>query len=85
MYNFSRLVQMGCEPLQEDGQGRTALDVAAAVGNEGILGLFRRDGGGGEVELPHAGGLEALGKWPEGGLARQAEKYVDLSGKVAIK
>jgi ankyrin repeat protein len=34
---FRRLVDLGCDPLQEDKNGRTALDVAAAVGNVGIL------------------------------------------------
>ena len=39
---FRRLVELGCDPLQEDNKGRTALDVAAAMGNEGILGLYQR-------------------------------------------
>ena len=39
---FSRLVELGCDPLQEDNDGRTALDVAAAMGNEGILRLYQR-------------------------------------------
>ena len=39
---FSRLVESGCDPLQEDNNGRTALDVAAAIGNEGILRLYQR-------------------------------------------
>ncbi len=45
LYNsklFSRLVELGCDPLLEDKDGRTALDVAAAVGNEGILKLYQR-------------------------------------------
>jgi hypothetical protein len=32
----------GCEVLNEDEMGRTALDVAAAVGHEEILKLFQR-------------------------------------------
>ncbi|KAF7954219.1 hypothetical protein EAE96_005348 [Botrytis aclada] len=32
----------GCEVLDEDSKGRTALDIAAAVGNEEILKLFQR-------------------------------------------
>lgn len=39
---FRRLVDLGCDPLQEDKNGRTALDVAAAVGNVGILKLYQR-------------------------------------------
>lgn len=39
---FKKLVALGCDPLQEDVKGRTALDVAAAIGNEGILKLYRR-------------------------------------------
>ncbi|KAI9805730.1 MAG: hypothetical protein M1833_005223 [Piccolia ochrophora] len=39
---FERLVGLGCDPLREDEGGRTALDVAAAVGNEGILRLYQR-------------------------------------------
>ncbi|KAF7952041.1 uncharacterized protein EAE97_001538 [Botrytis byssoidea] len=32
----------GCEVLDEDSKGRTALDIAAAMGNEEILELFQR-------------------------------------------
>jgi ankyrin repeat protein len=32
----------GCEVLDEDEKGRTALDVAAAMGNEVILKLYQR-------------------------------------------
>jgi ankyrin repeat protein len=39
---FRRLVDLGCDPLQEDKNGRTALDVAAAVGNVEILKLYQR-------------------------------------------
>ncbi|TVY17972.1 Ankyrin-3 [Lachnellula arida] len=42
---FRRLVQLGCDPLREDGEGRTALDIAASVGNDGILGLYQRKKG----------------------------------------
>jgi ankyrin repeat protein len=42
---FQRLVELGCDPLQEDGEGRTALDIAAAVENDGILGLYQRKKG----------------------------------------
>jgi ankyrin repeat protein len=42
---FRGLVDLGCDPLQEDNRGRTALDVAAAVGNNGILGLYQRKKG----------------------------------------
>ncbi|KAF7870303.1 hypothetical protein EAF04_004049 [Stromatinia cepivora] len=34
--------EYGCEVLDEDEKGRTALDIAAAVGNEEILKLFQR-------------------------------------------
>ncbi|TEY39691.1 hypothetical protein BOTCAL_0454g00020 [Botryotinia calthae] len=40
---FEALVKKyGCEVLDEDSKGRTALDIAAAVGNEEILKLFQR-------------------------------------------
>jgi ankyrin repeat protein len=39
---FKRLIELGCDLLQEDEEGRTALDVAAAMGNDGILRLFQR-------------------------------------------
>jgi ankyrin repeat protein len=39
---FQRLVQLGCDPLQENGKGRTALDVAAAMGYKSILALYQR-------------------------------------------
>jgi ankyrin repeat protein len=39
---FRALVELGCDPLKEDEEGRTALDVAAAMGNQGILGLYQR-------------------------------------------
>ena len=39
---FERLVALGCDPLAEDKQGRTALDVAAAMGDQGILALYER-------------------------------------------
>jgi ankyrin repeat protein len=42
---FSRLVELGCEPLQEDQMGRTALDVAAGRKHEKILELYRRKKG----------------------------------------
>jgi ankyrin repeat protein len=39
---FQSLVQLGCDPLQENGKGRTALDVAAAMGHRSILALYQR-------------------------------------------
>ncbi|KAH8799780.1 ankyrin repeat-containing domain protein [Xylogone sp. PMI_703] len=39
---FRRLVESGCDPLLEDDGCRTALDVAAVVGNKEILGLYQR-------------------------------------------
>lgn len=39
---FRVLVELGLDPLAEDINQRTALDVAAACGNEGILKLFKR-------------------------------------------
>lgn len=41
---FEILMKSGLDPLMEDNQGRTALDVAAARGKEEILGLFERSG-----------------------------------------
>ncbi|KAL9109201.1 MAG: hypothetical protein Q9227_006126 [Pyrenula ochraceoflavens] len=39
---FKRCVDLGGDPLREDANGRTALDMAAAVGNNGILALYQR-------------------------------------------
>jgi ankyrin repeat protein len=39
---FAVFLEKGCEVLDEDNQGRTALDIAAVVGNKGILKLFQR-------------------------------------------
>ncbi|KAH8812997.1 ankyrin repeat-containing domain protein [Xylogone sp. PMI_703] len=39
---FKRLVELGCDPLLEDEGGRTALDLAVAVGNKEILKLYER-------------------------------------------
>lgn len=39
---FRRVAKLGGNPLKEDKKGRTALDIAAAMGNEGILKLYRR-------------------------------------------
>jgi ankyrin repeat protein len=41
---FKALVECGADPLQEDGEGRTALDLAAAVGNANILEMYQRPG-----------------------------------------
>jgi ankyrin repeat protein len=41
---FRALVACGADPLQEDGEGRTALDLAAAVGNANILEMYQRLG-----------------------------------------
>lgn len=41
---FKCLMEHGCDPLAEDINQRTALDVAAACGNDEILKLFKRDG-----------------------------------------
>lgn len=40
---FKFLMEQGCDPLAEDINQRTALDVAAACGNEDILKIFKRD------------------------------------------
>jgi len=48
---FRKLMERGLDPLAEDGRQRTALDVAAVVGAEGILGMFKKgrgEGGGGD-------------------------------------
>ncbi|KAK3169636.1 hypothetical protein OEA41_009020 [Lepraria neglecta] len=37
------LLEMGLNPKVEDAEQRTPLDVAAACGNEGILGLFQQE------------------------------------------
>ncbi|KAF4629093.1 hypothetical protein G7Y89_g9055 [Cudoniella acicularis] len=42
---FKFLIEMGLDPQMEDLGQRTALDVAAACGNTGILDLFKRDSG----------------------------------------
>jgi ankyrin repeat protein len=40
---FKLLVELGLDPRRENKKGVTSLDVAAACGNEEILGLFSRD------------------------------------------
>ncbi|MCJ1394626.1 hypothetical protein MMC18_007506 [Xylographa bjoerkii] len=45
---FKHLVRLGLDPMEEDSGQRSALDVAAACGNEGILALFKR---GNQVDL----------------------------------
>ena len=40
---FGWLIEQGCKVGWEDCEQRTALDVAAANGNEGILKLFQRE------------------------------------------
>ena len=40
---FKLLVELGLDPRRENKEGVTSLDVAAACGNEEILGLFSRD------------------------------------------
>jgi ankyrin repeat protein len=39
---FRTVLDQGCDLLLEDDSGRTALDIAAVVGNKGILKLYRR-------------------------------------------
>ena len=39
---FAKLVLRGCDPLHEDFERRTALDIAATVGNQGIVDLYQR-------------------------------------------
>jgi ankyrin repeat protein len=39
---FKEVLEQGCDPLLEDKNGRTALDIAAAMGNEEILKLYQR-------------------------------------------
>ena len=41
---FKYLMELGLDPMAEDGQQRTSLDVAAACGNERVLKLFERSG-----------------------------------------
>lgn len=48
---FAFLMSMGLDPMAEDKSQRTALDVAAAVGNDAVLALFKRD----KVVLPPKG------------------------------
>jgi ankyrin repeat protein len=47
---FKCLMELGCDPLSEDINQRTALDVTAACGNEDILKLFKREGESKEAE-----------------------------------
>ncbi|GJC95853.1 ankyrin repeat-containing protein [Colletotrichum higginsianum] len=37
---FQRLLERGLDPMLEDGERKTALDVAAACGNDGVMKLF---------------------------------------------
>jgi ankyrin repeat protein len=39
---FKEVLEQGCDPLLEDENGRTALDIAAVVRNEEILKLYQR-------------------------------------------
>ena len=39
---FKYFMELGLDPMAEDGQQRTSLDIAAACGNVGILKLFER-------------------------------------------
>ena len=39
---FKRLMELGLDPMAEDGMQRTSVDVAAACGNEHVLKLFER-------------------------------------------
>jgi hypothetical protein len=39
---FRYLIEKGVDPLVEDRRQRTAVDVAAANGNGGVLGMFQR-------------------------------------------
>ncbi|WYZ40004.1 hypothetical protein EsH8_IV_000345 [Colletotrichum jinshuiense] len=39
---FQALLARGLDPMLEDNEGKTALDVAAACRNAGVLGLFKR-------------------------------------------
>jgi hypothetical protein len=39
---FTFLMQLGLDPMAEDAQLRTSLDVAAACGSEHILKIFER-------------------------------------------
>lgn len=41
---FKTLMARGLDPMMEDNGRRTAVDVAAACGNKGVLKLFKRDG-----------------------------------------
>ncbi|KAK4031963.1 ankyrin-2 [Parachaetomium inaequale] len=41
---YKRLVGMGLDPMELDEGQRNSLDVAAACGNEGVLGLFEKEG-----------------------------------------
>ncbi|MCJ1401947.1 hypothetical protein MMC11_005164, partial [Xylographa trunciseda] len=53
---FKNLVRLGLDPMLEDNDQRTALDVAAACGNEGILALFKR---GNQVDIRVESGEES--------------------------
>ncbi|KAK4186673.1 ankyrin [Podospora australis] len=46
----------GLDPLMEDNRQRTALDIAAGVGSQGILKLFKRGGEGGGGNEGRGGG-----------------------------
>ena len=41
---FEHLLALGLDPMQEDSHQRSAIDVASAYGNDGILKLFERKG-----------------------------------------
>ena len=41
---FKHLMDLGLDPMAEDAQQRTSLDVAAACGNERVLKLFEKNG-----------------------------------------
>ncbi|MCJ1379736.1 hypothetical protein MMC17_002839 [Xylographa soralifera] len=45
---FQKLIRLGLDPMMEDNEQRSALDVAAACGNDSILALFKR---GNQVNL----------------------------------
>jgi hypothetical protein len=63
--DFKMLVRKGLDPMGQDHKQMNSLDVAAACGNDEVLGLFDREGKE-LVELPKKG--QALdGNWDDDG------------------
>ncbi|KAE8454120.1 hypothetical protein EG329_005044 [Mollisiaceae sp. DMI_Dod_QoI] len=58
---FRFLMEKGLDPMVEDNNQRTALDVAAAYGNDAVLALFKRDKA--QVVLPKKEKVGSLYLW----------------------